>query len=84
MCGIGRSAIYFCPDEICRGSRNGVSYFESTVNCQCDGKGFIGTRLCAYDGSCFSKTINYYECVLSNVCPKNWTCNGNDFLINLS
>ena len=75
MCGIGKSAIYLCPDKICKGTFTGLSNYQATNYCQCGGRGFLGTSVCAYEGSCFKKYPEYKECTSSNSCPAGWACN---------
>ena len=75
MCGIGKSAIYLCPDRICKVTFAGLSFFQATKNCQCGGRGFLGTSVCDYEGSCFKKYPEYKECTSSNSCPPGWACN---------
>ena len=75
MCGIGKSAIYLCPDRICKGTFTGLSNYQATVSCQCGGLGFLGTSVCANEGSCFKKYPEYKECTSFNSCPPGWACN---------
>ena len=75
MCGIGRSAIYLCPDKICKRRNDGISNYATTTNCQCGGRGFLGTSVCGYGGSCFKKYPEYNQCTNLNYCPYGWACN---------
>lgn len=75
MCGIGKSAIYLCPDKICRSKFYGMSNFYPTENCQCAGKGYIGSNACAKSNNCFERTPTFSQCTSLNVCPKGWSCN---------
>ena len=75
MCGIGQSAIYLCPNKVCRETFIGLSNYMRTVNCQCGGRGFLGTSVCANQGSCFKKYPEYNEFTSSNSCPSEWDCN---------
>ena len=74
MCGIGRSAIYLCPNNKCRVRFNGLAYYKPTMQCQCGGEGFLGSLVCDNQGSCFEKYPGYYECTSSNSCPPGWAC----------
>ena len=72
MCGIGFSAIYLCPNRFCRDGSNGLSQYKQTSNCQCGGKGFLGTSVCA--NSCFERYPEFYQCNSANRCPSEWSC----------
>ena len=75
MCGIERSAIYLCPNRICKGVFDGLSNYMQTVNCQCGGRGFLGTSVCANEGSCYPRFPEYKQCTDLNYCPSGWACN---------
>jgi len=72
MCGIGRSAIYLCPDKNCRFSFSGVSRYQPTVSCQCGGEGFLGTSVCANQGNCYERHNGFYQCTSQRSIPTGW------------
>jgi len=87
MCGIGLSAIYLCPNRFCRDRSTGqLSQYKKTSNCQCGGKGFLGTSVCENQGSCFERYPGFFQCnPFSIKCPPGWACNRKlMFLFNIS
>ena len=73
MCGIGRTAVYLCPDDLCSHNKFGLLVNLPKENYQCGGKGYIGPTTCANSANCWAKTPEFSQCY-SKPCPSDWAC----------
>ena len=82
MCGIGKSAIFLCPDYLCSHNHFGLFVNLPKENYQCGGKGYIGPTSCANSRRCVSRTADVSQCFSSDKCPDGWVCGKSYILLN--